>query len=71
MLVLNSQKKPLKHLADFSGPINYIGTAYAAAGVASDPSMAHLRWCLTESAILPLGSAYVKQNTVSERATSV
>ena len=35
MGILQELRKPVKHLSAYAGPMNYLGTAYSAAGAAS------------------------------------
>jgi len=49
-------------LNDFIGDIHILGSAYEAAGVQMDPSMAQLRQVITDAYILPLGCPLVKEH---------
>lgn len=62
MGVLQENRKP-KPLKEYVGDLNYLGSAYQAAGISLDPSMAQIRQCIAEYACLPLGCPYVKENT--------
>ena len=53
------------------GDINLLGTAYDAAGVSAEPSMSQIRECVTEYAIFPLGSEYVKQHVSASSVCSL
>lgn len=64
------------HMADFVGSFNYLGTVYQNSDrrdrlgnwVPQDPSAAQLRQNLTEYAILPLGSSFVRSKTKHVRS---
>lgn len=61
MGILQELRKPLRAMKDLQGDMHWIGSEYANAEVSLDPSMAQLRSVVTETFILPLGSAYVKE----------
>lgn len=63
MNILQRAPKAEARVEDLIGDINVLGTAYAAAGVAADPSLQQIRQCVTEYGVLPLGSQYVKENS--------
>jgi hypothetical protein len=43
------------------GTYSYLGATLEKAGISADPSVAHVRQLLTETAILPLGSQYLHE----------
>lgn len=61
MGILQELRRPLKRVADLQGDTHWLGSEYVNADVSVDPSMAQLRSVVTETFILPLGSAYVKE----------
>src|SRR5207244_818063 len=61
--ILSETKPKWKALNEYLGNINLLGAHYINAGQTPDPSMSQIRQCLTEYAILPLGSQYVKDTT--------
>jgi len=67
MGILQELRRPLRKVADLQGDLHWLGSDYAQAQTAGgqdvtvDPSMAQLRAVVTETFILPLGSAYVKE----------
>ena len=61
MGILQELRRPLKHMADLQGDTHWLGSEYVQADVSVDPSMAQLRSVVTETFVLPLGSAYVKE----------
>jgi SpoVK/Ycf46/Vps4 family AAA+-type ATPase len=63
MGILYELRRPVKTLDEFIGSMNYLGSAYQAANISLDPTMAQMRACLTENFILPQGSPYVKENS--------
>lgn len=61
MGILQELRQPLRRLADLQGDMHWIGSEYTQASVSLDPSMQQLRAVVAESAVLPQGSAYVKE----------
>lgn len=61
--ILVKLPRKFKELSDFMGDINLLGSSYTGVDFIPDPSFAQLRSCLTENAILPLGSVYCKNNS--------
>ena len=52
--ILQKLPRKFRDVSAFLGDLNYMGASYHAAEVAVYPSMAQLRSCLTEYAVLPL-----------------
>jgi hypothetical protein len=66
MGILYDYKKNINNklnLGAFVGELELLGTEYNAAELCVEPNYAQLRHFLAEQVILPLGSAYVKQQT--------